>query len=55
MTDALQTKRGKYYCVLDFKDEKGSRKLKWISTSLEVKGSKRKAAARLRFRVFSAN
>lgn len=42
MTGTLQTKRGKYYCVLDFKDEKWSRKLKWISTGLEVKGNKHK-------------
>lgn len=43
MTGTLQTKRGKYYCVLDYKDTNGLRKLKWISTGLEIKGNKRKA------------
>lgn len=43
MTGTLQIKRDKYYCVLDFKDEFGKRKLKWISTGLPVKGNKRKA------------
>ncbi len=43
MTGILQIKRGKYYCVLDYKDENGTRKRKWISTDLETKGNKRKA------------
>ena len=43
MTGTLQVKRGIYQCVLAFKDERGKRKQKWISTGLEVKGNKRKA------------
>ena len=43
MTGILQVKNEKYYCVLDYKDENGKRKLKWISTGLTVKGNKRKA------------
>lgn len=43
MTGILQIKNGKYYCVLDYKNEKGARKRKWVSTGLEVKGNKRKA------------
>lgn len=43
MTGILQIKNGKYYCVLDYKDEKGVRKRKWVSTKLEAKGNKRKA------------
>ena len=43
MTGILQVKNEKYYCVLDFKDEFGKRKRKWISTGLTVKGNKRKA------------
>ncbi|MDQ5983015.1 MAG: Tyrosine recombinase XerC [Eubacteriales bacterium SKADARSKE-1] len=43
MTGTLQIKRDKYYCVLDFKNEEGERKLKWVSTGLDVKGNKRKA------------
>ncbi|MBR1779278.1 MAG: site-specific integrase, partial [Clostridia bacterium] len=34
-------------CVLDYRDEKGARKLKWISTGLEEKGNKRKATEML--------
>ena len=47
MTGTLQIKNGKYYCVLDYRDEKGARKLKWISTGLEEKGNKRKATEML--------
>ncbi len=43
MTGTLQIKKGKYYCVLDYKDNAGVRKLKWVSTGLEAKGNKRKA------------
>ena len=39
MTGTLQIKRGKYYCVLDYRDEKGARKRKWISTGLEEKAT----------------
>lgn len=44
MTGTLQIKKGKYYCVLDYRNEEGARKFKWISTGLEVKNNKRKAS-----------
>lgn len=47
MTGTLQVKRGKYFCVLDYRDENGARKFKWISTGLEEKGNKRKATEML--------
>ena len=47
VTGTLQIKGGKYYCVLDYRDEKGARKFKWISTGLEEKGNKRKATEML--------
>ena len=47
VTGTLQIKRGKYFCVLDYRDEKGARKRKWISTGLEEKGNKRKATEML--------
>lgn len=43
MTGTLQVKNGKYYCVLDYRDENGARKRKWINTKLDVKGNKKKA------------
>lgn len=43
MTGSLQEKKGKYYVVLNFKDEMGARKQKWISTGYDVKGNKKKA------------
>ncbi len=39
----LQEKKGYYYAVLNYKDENGKRKTKWISTKLPVKGNKKKA------------
>ena len=47
VTGTLQVKRGKYFCVLDYRDENGARKFKWISTGLEEKGNKRKATEML--------
>lgn len=44
----LQEKKGLYYIVLNFTDENGKRKPKWIATGLPVKGNKRKAEALLR-------
>lgn len=44
----LQEKKGLYYIVLNFMDENGKRKPKWIATGLPVKGNKRKAEALLR-------
>lgn len=43
MTGSLQIKCGVYYAVLNFKDESGKRRQKWICTGLEIKGNKRKA------------
>jgi len=43
MTGSLQEKRGQYYCVLSFKDERGKWKTKWVGTKLEVKGNKKRA------------
>ena len=43
MTGSLQIKNGKYYAVLNLKDENGKRKVKWINTNYDIKGNKRKA------------
>ena len=43
MTGSLQIKNGKYYAVLNYKDNNGKRKQKWLCTELDVKGNKRKA------------
>lgn len=43
MTGTLQEKNGKYYAILNFKDENGKRVKKWFSTGYEVKGNKKKA------------
>jgi len=43
MTGSLQIRRGTYHCVLNFKDEMGKRKQKWINTKLEAKGNKKRA------------
>lgn len=48
MTGSLQVKNGKYYAVLNFYDEQGKRKQRWISLDLPVRGNKRKAEAKLR-------
>ena len=47
MTGSLQIKHGKYYAVLNFR-ENGKRKQKWISTGISEKGSKRIANQKLR-------
>ncbi len=39
----LHEKNGNFYIILDYKDETGKRKNKWISTGLPVKGNKKKA------------
>ena len=39
----LSVKKGFYYCVLNYKDEYGKRKNKWISTGLTEKGNKKRA------------
>lgn len=43
----LQEKNGYFYMVLNFLDNNGKRKPRWISTGLPVKGNKRKAEAML--------
>lgn len=48
MTGSLQIKNGKYYAVINTKDEDGKRRQRWISTELEVKGNKRNAERFLR-------
>lgn len=48
MTGSLQEKNGKYYAILNYKDENGRHKKKWISTGLEVRGNKKRAEKRLR-------
>lgn len=47
MTGSLQEKNGKYYMVLNTR-ENGKRKLKWLATGLPIKGNKRKAEQLLR-------
>jgi len=43
----LQEKKGYFYIVLSYKDEKSISKTKWISTGLPVKRNKKKAEAML--------
>ncbi len=43
MTGSLQTKNGKYFVVLSYKDFSGKWRQKWVGTGLEVKGNKRRA------------
>ena len=45
MTGSLQVKGGAYYAVLNFKNENGKRRQKWIHTGLPAKGNKREANA----------
>lgn len=44
----LREKNGKYYMVLDYRDEDGKRKIKTKSTGLPIKGNKKKAEEMLR-------
>jgi len=41
----LQEKKGYFYAVLNYKDENGKRKTKWIASGLQVKGNKKRAEA----------
>lgn len=43
MTGSLQVKRGKYYAVINFKDETQKRVARWFPLYLDEKGNKRKA------------
>ena len=47
ITGSLQTKKQKYYAVLNFTDETGARKQKWISTGLSTTGHNKRAAQRV--------
>lgn len=51
MTGSIQVKNGKWYCVLNMKDENGKRKLKWIGTGLPEKGNKKRAEGILREKI----
>lgn len=48
MTGSLQEKNGKFYAVLNFKKQDGTRAQKWINLNLPVRGNKRNAEAMLR-------
>ena len=43
MTGSLQMKGDRYYAVLNFINQQGERKQKWISLNLPIKGNKRRA------------
>ncbi|MEH2935879.1 site-specific integrase [Acutalibacter sp. JLR.KK004] len=43
VTGFITTKNGKYYAVLNLKEETGKRKQKWFSTNLPLRGNKRSA------------
>ena len=43
VTGNLQIKDGKYYAVVNLRDETGKRKQKWVSTGLPVRGNKKNA------------
>ena len=47
MTGSLQIKNGKYFAVLNFRDQHGKRVQKWFSLGLDVKGNKRRAETML--------
>lgn len=47
VTGSVQTKKGYFYIVVNFSDEQGGRKQKWIPTGLTEKGNKRAANALL--------
>lgn len=43
VTGSVQTKNGKYYAVLNYKDDFGKRRQKWIGTGYTIRGNKKKA------------
>lgn len=43
VTGSVQTKNGKYYAVLNYKDDFGKRRQKWIGTGYAIRGNKKKA------------
>jgi len=44
MTGSLQEKCGMYYAVVNFKDENGQRKQKWVNTEIETSGNNKRFA-----------
>jgi len=46
MTGSLQIKRGKYYAVLNMKDELGQRKTKWIPIGISAEGNNKRVATK---------
>lgn len=46
VTVSLQEKSGIYQAVLNYKDDNGKRKQKWVSTKLKVRGNKKQALAK---------
>lgn len=44
LTGSLQIKSGTYYAVLNFKDNRGNRKQKWVNTQLSTKGNNKRKA-----------
>lgn len=47
MTGSLQTKNGRFYMVISYKDAKGKHRNRWIATKLPIKGNKKAAQAML--------
>lgn len=45
MTGSLQVKKGRFYAVLNFKDDEGKRKIKWFATGFQERGNRRRAQA----------
>ena len=43
VTVSLQEKNGFYHAVVNYKDDNGKRKQKWVSTKLKIKGHKKQA------------
>lgn len=46
VTVSLQEKNGFYHAVLNYKDDNGKRKQKWVSTKLKIRGNKKQAQAK---------
>ena len=46
VTVSLQEKNGVYQAVINYKDNDGKRKQKWLSTKLKVRGNKKQAQAK---------
>jgi len=51
MTGRLQEKNGRYYMILNIRDDKGNYKQKWFKTGLPVKNNRRKAEVMLRNKI----